>query len=91
MDLLEEVIEKAINAEAKTSLQPLSGTREIGSRCPKGYRLLPKKKKTKLVESIRIGAKIKLSPTTFRLLTRVSPRPRSIRKINFMKAIEEII
>ena len=42
------MIEKTIDAKAKASLQPLSETREINSRCPKGYRLLTKKKKDKI-------------------------------------------
>ncbi len=39
------MVEKAINAEAKASLQPPSGTRGINSRYPKRYRPLVKKDK----------------------------------------------
>ncbi len=39
------MVEKAIDIEAKASLQPPSGTREIDSRCPKGYRPSVKKDK----------------------------------------------
>ncbi len=45
LDAWEEVVEKAVNAEAKASLQPPSGTREIDSRCPKGFRPSVKKDK----------------------------------------------
>ncbi len=41
----DKVVEKVVNAEAKANLQPPFGTREIDSRCPKGYRLLVKKDK----------------------------------------------
>ncbi len=39
------MVEWVINAEAKVSLQPPSGTREIDSRYPKSYRLSVKKDK----------------------------------------------
>lgn len=41
------MVEKTINAETKASLQPPFGTREIDSRCPKGYKPLAKKNKDK--------------------------------------------
>lgn len=41
----EEVMEKTVDAESKASLQPLSGIREIDSRCSKSYRLSSKKEK----------------------------------------------
>lgn len=41
----DKVVEKAINTEIKTSLQPSSRTREINSRCPKNHRPLAKKNK----------------------------------------------
>lgn len=47
MDLWKEVVEKASNVEVKASLQLSSKTREINSRCPKGYRPLAKKEKNK--------------------------------------------
>lgn len=37
-------MEKAINVEAKVSLQPLSRIRKIDSRCPKDYRPIKKNK-----------------------------------------------
>ena len=39
------MVEKAVNVEAKTDLQPPSETREIDFKCPKRYRLLVKKHK----------------------------------------------
>ncbi len=39
------MVEKAVNIEAKVSLQLPSKTRKIHSRCPRGYRLLVKKDK----------------------------------------------
>ncbi len=39
------MVEKVINVEVKTNLQLPSRTREIDSRCSKGYRLLVKKDK----------------------------------------------
>ena len=39
------MVEKAIDAEAKASLQPPSGTRKIDSRCPERYKPLVKKNK----------------------------------------------
>ncbi len=39
------MLEKAVDIEARTNLQSLSGTREINFRCLKGYRLLVKKDK----------------------------------------------
>ncbi len=41
----DKVVEKAVNAETKTSLQPPSGTKEINSRCPRSYRPSVKKDK----------------------------------------------
>ncbi len=41
----DEVVEKAVNVEAKAGLQPPSGTKEIDFRCPKGYRPSVKKDK----------------------------------------------
>ena len=38
------MVEKAVNIQAKASLQPSSRTRKINSKCPKGYRLLAKNK-----------------------------------------------
>lgn len=43
MDLWEEVVKKAVNAEAKASLQSLFKTRKIDSRCKKSYRPSAKK------------------------------------------------
>ncbi len=40
-----KVIEKTVDVEVKTNLQPPSETREINSKCPKGYRLSVKKDK----------------------------------------------
>ena len=45
MDAWNEVVEKAINVEAKTSFQLLSKAREINSRYSKGYKPLVKKEK----------------------------------------------
>ena len=45
LDAWDKVVEKTVNAEAKTGLQPPSGTRKIDSRYPKGYKLLVKKNK----------------------------------------------
>ncbi len=39
------MVEKAVDVEAKGNLQPSSKTREIDSRCPKGYSPLFKKNK----------------------------------------------
>ncbi len=39
------MVEKAIDAKVKVNLQPLSRTKEINSKCLKGYRLLVKKNK----------------------------------------------
>ena len=39
------MLEKAVDAEAKASLQPPSGTRKIDSRCPKRYKPSVKKDK----------------------------------------------
>lgn len=41
------MVEKAVNVEAKASLQPLFKTRKIYSRYLKGYRPLAKKNKDK--------------------------------------------
>ena len=41
----DKIVEKAIDAKVKASLQPLSGTREIDSRCSKDYKPLAKKNK----------------------------------------------
>lgn len=45
LDLWEEVEEKAVNVEAKTSLQLSSEARKTNFKCPKGYRPLAKKEK----------------------------------------------
>ncbi len=45
LDAWDEVIEKTVNTEAKAGLQLSSGTKEIDSRCPKGYRPSVKKDK----------------------------------------------
>ena len=39
------MVKKAINTEAKTSLQPFSKTKKINSRCSKDYRPSIKKDK----------------------------------------------
>lgn len=39
------MVKKAVDVKAKASLQPSFGTREIDSKCPKGYRPLVKKDK----------------------------------------------
>ena len=39
------MVEKIIDIKAKTSLQPLFGTKEIDSKCPKKYRPSIKKDK----------------------------------------------
>ncbi len=44
MDLWGKVIEKVVNIEVKTSLQPLSKIREIDSEYSKGYKLTKKDK-----------------------------------------------
>ena len=41
----DKIIEKAVNIEAKTSLQLPFGTKKINSKYPKGYRPLVKKNK----------------------------------------------
>lgn len=41
------MIKKAIDVEAKASLQSFFETREIDFKYPKAYKLLPKKKKDK--------------------------------------------
>ena len=40
-----KVVEKAVNAEVKTGLQPSIGTKKIDSKCSKGYRPSAKKDK----------------------------------------------
>ncbi len=45
LDVWDKVVEKAVDAKAKASLQPPSETREIDSRCPKRYRPSVKKNK----------------------------------------------
>ena len=45
LDSWDEVVDKTVDAEAKTSLQALSGTREIDSQCPCGQQ--PTKKEDK--------------------------------------------
>ncbi len=45
LDVWDKVIEKAIDIEAKASLQPLSRTRKIDSKCLKSYKLSVKKDK----------------------------------------------
>ncbi len=57
----EEVVEKAVDAEAKASLQPPSETEEIDSRCPKGYRPT---KKDESSRDHRDGDKAKSSHTS---------------------------
>lgn len=54
-----EVIKKAIDVETKTSLQLLSGTRKIDSRCPKNYKLLVKKDKDEANQEYWDGDKAK--------------------------------
>ncbi len=44
LDLSEEVVEKAVNAEAKASLWPPSRIKKIDSRGLKGYKLTKKDK-----------------------------------------------
>lgn len=39
LDSWDELVEKAIDAEAKASLQPPSFIREMDQRCPRGNRL----------------------------------------------------
>ncbi len=41
----DKMVEKTINTKVKANLQPFSGTREIDSRCPRGYRPSVKKDK----------------------------------------------
>ncbi len=45
LDTWNKMIEKAINAEAKTNFQPSSGTKEIDFRCPRSYKPSVKKDK----------------------------------------------
>ncbi len=45
LDMWEEEVEKVVDVEVKTSLQPPSGIREIDFRCPKSYRPSIKKNK----------------------------------------------
>ena len=87
----EKIVEKAIDIEAKASLQALSETKEINSRCLKGYRPLAKKKKTKPVKSIEIEIKTRLSPIIPCLLTRVSLKPRLSKKTSIIKTAKEAI
>ena len=47
LGLQKEVIKKAVNVEVKTNLQPPFKTKEINSKCPKGYKLSAKKEKNK--------------------------------------------
>ncbi len=54
-----EVVEKTVNAEAKTSLQLPSGTREIYSKCPKSYRPSAKKGKDEVTREYWHGNKAK--------------------------------
>lgn len=54
------MVEKAVDIEAKTSLQPPFETKEIDSRCPKSYKLLVKKDKDKTHQEHRNGNKTKL-------------------------------
>lgn len=41
----DKVIKKTVDTKVKSTLQPLSGTRKINSRYPKGYKSLVKKNK----------------------------------------------
>ena len=45
LDFWDEVVDKTVDAEAKASLQALSGTREMDSRYPRGQRLTKKEDK----------------------------------------------
>ncbi len=45
LDIWDKLVEKAVDVEAKINLQPLSGTREINSRYPRGHRPSVKKDK----------------------------------------------
>lgn len=47
LNVWKEVIEKAIDIEGRTSLEPLFGTKKINFRCPKSYRSSVKKNKDK--------------------------------------------
>lgn len=53
------MVEKAVNIEAKGSLQPLSKTGEIDFRCPKSYRPLAKKDRDKVTWEYQDGDKTK--------------------------------
>lgn len=84
------MIEKTVNTEVKTSLQPPFGTREIGSRCPKGYRPLAKKDKDKINQEYQDRDKINL--IILLLLIQVSLRPKHPKRINVIKeAIKDAI
>ncbi len=55
----DEIIEKAVNAEVKTSLQPLSRTKEIDFRYPKSYKPSVKRDKDKANREYQNGNKTK--------------------------------
>ena len=45
LDSWEEAVKKAVNAEAKTSLQSPASTRDMDSRCPRGNRAAKREEK----------------------------------------------
>lgn len=53
------MVEKAINAEVKTSIQPLFKTKKIDFRYLKDYRLSAKKDKDKAIRKNQNGDKVK--------------------------------
>ena len=86
------MIEKAVDIKIKTSLQSPFKTKKIDFRYSKDYKLLAKKK-MKSIKSIEIETKtkIRLSPTTPCLLTRISLKLRLLRKTNVIKAAKRAI
>ncbi len=86
----EEVVEKAVDVKTKTSLQPLSRTREINFKYPKNYKPLARKTTTRPIESI--GIKTKSSLIISLLLIQVSLKPKlPIKTSVIKKTVEEII
>lgn len=55
----DQVVEKAVDEEVKTDLQPPSRTKEINSRCPKRHRPSAKKHKDDANWKYRDGDKDK--------------------------------
>lgn len=81
------MIEKDVDTEAKVSLEPLSETMEIDSKCLKAIDCQLKKTKRKLLDSTRMGIKIRPSHI-IPLLLIISLNPRTLKMTNVMKAVK---